>query len=60
MNIVNKKKDTPLMIAAQKGHAKSLKELIAAGANVNMKHKYGETALMVAKEAGADVNIKNV
>jgi len=66
---------TPLMKASQKGYFDIVKILVSAGADVNVKDKYGQTALILTAswptgfdrldivklliEAGADVNIKN-
>ena len=43
---------TPLMAAAQGGHSAVMKELIAAGANVNAADKQGWTPLMAAAGGG--------
>ncbi len=63
-----------LFIAIEEGNKQTVKELIAAGVNVNAKDKQGNTALLIASrfaqrelneishillEAGADVNAKN-
>jgi ankyrin repeat protein len=39
---------TPLMIAAQSGQANTVKVLLDAGANMNLKNNEGKTALTVA------------
>jgi ankyrin repeat protein len=43
---------TPLMIAAAEGHPETVAVLIKAGANVNVRNKYGRTALMFASKYG--------
>ena len=62
---------TVLMLAAFNGHNKSMKVLISAGADVNLKRKNGATALMTAVyrdqdecvytlvRAGADVHLRD-
>ncbi|MDY6985652.1 MAG: ankyrin repeat domain-containing protein [Candidatus Thermoplasmatota archaeon] len=63
---------TPLMLAAAKGDVRRVRDLIAKGADVNARNKWGATALMyavnhsgsveVAKiliENGADVNARD-
>jgi ankyrin repeat protein len=60
---------TPLILAAEAGHANIVLYLIGAGADVNAKGKDGDTALMRATgdvaithallAAGADVNVKD-
>ena len=42
---------TPLMAAVTFGHIKTLKSLIAAGADVNVQHREGTTALMLAAQS---------
>jgi ankyrin repeat protein len=37
---------TPLMVAAQKGQADTIRELLKHGCNVDMRDKKGNTALM--------------
>jgi ankyrin repeat protein len=41
-----------------KGEGDRVQHLIASGANVNAKSKYGTTALMLASGAGSVVNVK--
>ena len=43
---------TPLMAAAQGGHVKAIRALLAAGANVNAADSQGWTALMAAAAEG--------
>ena len=62
---------TALESAASQGHVECLKELIAAGADINKENNDGDTALMAAVEfpnanivdlllsKGAEVNVKN-
>jgi ankyrin repeat protein len=59
---------TALLIASYKGHTKIVEMLLAAGADVHAKDKWGFTALIKPSEseivemllaAGADVNAKN-
>ena len=71
VNVQNKNKMTPLMIATRKGHIGCVKELTTTGADTNVQEGNGNTALMLAllhKHAdcvrqllstGADVNIGN-
>ena len=42
---------TALMVAAEDSSAEILHRLIAAGADVNARNKFGETALMRARKA---------
>jgi len=42
--------ETPLMAAAQMGHAEAVKQLLARGADPNIKEKEGKTALSLALE----------
>ena len=63
--------DAGLLAAARTGHSGTVRDLIAAGANVDVKDKQGNTALIEAARnghdevvrtllaAGADVRIKN-
>ena len=46
------RKETPLVEAARKGNVALVKKLIAAGANVNEKNEWGETALVLAAQDG--------
>ena len=39
------------MVAAEDSSAEILRRLIAAGADVNARNKFGETALFLAKKA---------
>ncbi len=59
---------TPLMYAAQGGHEPVARRLLAAGADVRLGGRLGDTALAVASrpgmirllvEAGADVNVRS-
>ena len=43
-------KHTPLWAAARNGHASTVLVLLQAGARVDAKNKWGETALDIAKE----------
>lgn len=47
-----------LFIAIEKGNKQTVKELIAAGVNVNAKDKQGETALLKAKNKNHDQVVK--
>ncbi len=44
--------ETALMVAAEKGHSKMVKKLIAAGAEIDIKDDSGDTALIKAMEGG--------
>ena len=44
--------DTPLIIAASKGHEKAVKVLLANGADRELTNKFGDTALDIAEEGG--------
>jgi ankyrin repeat protein len=44
--------NTALMLAAKKGHLEVVQELMKAGADVTVKCRFGETALMMAAMAG--------
>ncbi len=74
VNATDRKKVTPLMIAASCGLSQTVEALLAAGADVNAKDVENYTALMTAAEvgvsgyekvlerliaAGADVKVKN-
>ena len=48
MNYGNESKMTPLMLAVEEGHSECLRELTAAGADVNIQEKIDYTALMIA------------
>ncbi len=70
LNKEDKDGDTPLILAAVEGHAKTVKMLIENGADLNKKDKDGGTALIYAAsygyikivreliENGADLNIQ--
>ncbi len=47
-------KDTALMEASEYGDTDMARMLIDAGANVNAKNKYGETALVIAYQSQPD------
>jgi ankyrin repeat protein len=63
---------TPLMVAAEEGHAEVIETLLAAGADVNAEDSLKRTAMMIAirwkheaialrlLEAGADPNVKDL
>ena len=70
LNLLDDEDQTPLMVAAEWNDVGKTKLLLEAGADVNAKNCYGETALMKAAEenvdivkllleAGADVNVRN-
>ena len=44
--------DTPLIIATSKGHEKTVKALLANGADKELTNKFGDTALDIAEENG--------
>ena len=48
------------MLAAQKGHAECIKELIAAGADINKANKNGWTALMISAYQGHLESLKEL
>jgi len=50
INEDNEDGDTPLINAASKNLIEIVRILLAAGANVDIKNKYGNTALMVAED----------
>src|SRR5215471_8361792 len=66
-----KTEDAGLLAAARTGHSGTVKDMIAAGANVNAKDEHGNTALLEAARnghddvvrallaAGADIKAKN-
>ncbi|XP_065581718.1 ankyrin repeat domain-containing protein 29-like [Artemia franciscana] len=63
--------NTPLCLAAWKGHTRTVECLLKSGTDVNVRNNYGETPLYLATQeghtetaecllqSGADVNIKN-
>lgn len=56
----NDEEETALMMAAQAGSVKTIKNLLAAGVAINAKDKQGQTALMYAlngeyRSSGMDV-----
>lgn len=52
LNIFDSDGLTPLMKSSKTGDFKKLKELIEAGADLNVQNKFGYTALMLASEKG--------
>jgi ankyrin repeat protein len=44
--------DTPLITAVAKGHEKTVKVLLANGADKELTNKFGDTALDIAEENG--------
>lgn len=66
-----KQEDAGLLAAARTGHANTVKDMIAAGANVNVKDEHGNTPLLEAARnghddvvrallaAGADMKVRN-
>jgi ankyrin repeat protein len=44
--------DTPLIIATSNGHEKTVKVLLANGADKELTNKFGDTALDIAEEKG--------
>jgi ankyrin repeat protein len=52
--LTQKEKDTALMEASEYGYTDIARVLIKAGANVNAKNKYGETALVIAYQSQPD------
>src|SRR5215471_8346638 len=66
-----KPEDSALIVAARTGHAGTVRDTLAAGANVNAKGEHGNTALLEAARnghddvvrallaAGADIKAKN-
>ena len=51
VNSLNAKGQTPLMLAAQSGDVKGIRQLIRGGANVNLADKRGRSALHYAMDA---------
>jgi ankyrin repeat protein len=49
-----KQEDAGLLAAARTGHANTVKDMIAAGANVNVKDEHGNTPLLEAARNGHD------
>ena len=49
-----KQEDAGLLVAARTGHAGTVKDAIAAGANVNVKDEHGNTPLLEAARNGHD------
>jgi len=58
VNVKDSKKYTPLLRAAINGDYEIIKLLIKAGAKVNTKNMYDETALKIAKEINYKKNLK--
>jgi uncharacterized protein len=66
-----KTEDAALLAAARTGHSGTVRDMIASGANMNVKDEHGNTALIEAARnghdnvvrtlliAGADVKMKN-
>ena len=66
-----KTEDAALIAAARTGHSGTVRDMLASGANVNVRDEHGNTALIEAARnghddvvrtlltAGADVKIKN-
>ena len=66
-----KTEDAGLLAAARTGHSGTVRDMIASGANVNVRDEHGNTALIEAARnghddvvrtllaSGADVNVKN-
>lgn len=52
VNIENKIRMTPLMLAAESGHKSCVKVLLEHGADVGVKNKMRDTALSIAKSRG--------
>lgn len=50
--------DTPIIIAAGKGHEKVVKVLLTNGADKEITNKFGDTALDIAEENGKEEVIK--
>lgn len=67
-----KSEDAGLLAAARTGHAGTVKDMLAAGANVNVKDEHGNTPLLEAARnghddvvrallaAGADMKVRNL
>ena len=67
-----KSEDVGLLAAARTGHANTVKDMLAAGANVNVKDEHGNTPLLEAARnghddvvrallaAGADTKVRNL
>jgi uncharacterized protein len=49
-----KQEDAALLAAARTGHAGTVRDMIAAGANVNVKDEHGNTPLIEAARNGHD------
>lgn len=53
-SILTKRQESPLMIAARKGHCKTIKEIPVEKINLNHKDNDGNTALHIAAKKGFD------
>jgi ankyrin repeat protein len=51
-NPANRKGETPLIVAVEKGSVELAKLLLAKGADPNMKDRSGASALSLAKDKG--------
>lgn len=51
LDLMNPDKQTPLMKAAEVGSIETVKLLVKAGADLNLKDKFGRTAYDIAKES---------
>ncbi|MDD3050639.1 MAG: S1 RNA-binding domain-containing protein [Candidatus Cloacimonetes bacterium] len=50
VNIKDKEKTTPLMLAVKKGNSAAVRLLLSRGANIEMKNAVGKTAIEIASE----------
>ncbi|ETW03648.1 hypothetical protein H310_05045 [Aphanomyces invadans] len=57
INVENKEKQTPLMLAASNGYLDIVQELLVCGADVTKRNQIGMTALHLAISNGVDIEV---